>query len=147
MKPQPILLASAVLLMASGVATLFAPDEIAVILARSGEPASAMVVQLLGGALFALGFLDWMNRFATIGGIYGRPIVVANLAFFFIAATTFARRAFRAGAGAIGRSDLPLWVALAICAALAVAYARYMFTSPRGDSRSAPPSPTPGGAS
>lgn len=144
MKPQPILVTSAILLMVGGLATLFAPVEIAALLANSGEPAGALVVQLLGGALFAFGFLDWMNRFATIGGIYGRPVVAANLAFFFIAATTFARRAFRGGAGE--SAGLPTWAALAICALLAIGYARIMYSSPRSEALSVPPSPSPGGA-
>ena len=143
MKPQPILVTSAVLLMSLGGITLFAPEEVAALLAISGQATGAMVLQLLGGALFALGFLDWMNRFATIGGIYGRPVVAANLAFFFIAATTLARRALRAGVP----SDRATWVALTICALFAVGYARIMFAPSRSDAGSVPSNPKSGDAS
>ena len=50
----------------------------------------------LGAGLFALGFLDWFSRFSAVGGIHGRPVLVANLSFFFIAATTLGRHALGA---------------------------------------------------
>lgn len=145
MKPQPILVASAVLLMGLGGVMLFAPDELAAFLGNSGHATGAMVMQLLGGALFAIGFLDWMNRFATVGGIYGRPVVVTNLSFFFIATTTFARRVFRVEPGA--GADALTWGALGVSALFAVAYARIFFVSPRSESQAAATSPTSGGAS
>ena len=37
-----------------------------------------MPLQLLGAALFAFAWLNWIGRGAIYGGIYGRPIVVAN---------------------------------------------------------------------
>ncbi len=55
MKIQPLLFASALLLMGLGIVTLFAPDEIAGLLSRSGQATSGVVVQILAGALFALG--------------------------------------------------------------------------------------------
>jgi hypothetical protein len=137
MRPTPILLLSAILLIATGIATLFAPDEIAVVLAKAGQTTGGTIVQLLGGALFALGLLDWMNRFATVGGIYGRPVVLANFAFFFISATTIARLVMRTGgremAGAGSGAGLAAWGALAISALLAFAYGRLFFTAPRRD--------------
>jgi len=126
MKLQPTLLASAILLMGFGIVTLFAPVEIASFLGRSGQTTSPVVVQLLGGALFAMGTLDWMNRYATIGGIFGRPVVVANLTIFFISTTTLARHALATGSG------IAVWGVAAICAILAVLFARLMFSSPRG---------------
>jgi hypothetical protein len=131
--------------MGLGGVTLFAPDELAALVGTTGQGSGAMVMQLLGGALFAIGFLDWMNRFATIGGIYGRPVVAANLAFFFIAATTFARRALRAGPDA-GAGPL-LWGALGVSGILALAYGRIMFASPRAQAAPSSPTSTPGGAS
>ena len=126
MKIQPLLFASALLLMGLGIVTLFAPDEIAGLLSRSGQATSGVVVQILAGALFALGILDWMNRYATIGGIYGRPVVLANFAFFFITATTLARLALATGAG------VALWGATGVCAVLAALYAQLFFGAPPG---------------
>ena len=126
MKIQPLLFASALLLMGLGIVTLFAPDEIAGIVSKSGQATSGVVVQLLAGALFALGILDWMNRYATIGGIYGRPVVLANFAFFFITTTTLARFALAVGGG------IALWGATGVSGILAALYAQLFFGSPRG---------------
>lgn len=97
MKARPILLVAGLLLLCCGVAALFAPQEIAQVLGSRGQPASPVVVQLLGAGLFALGFLDWFSRFSAIGGIHGRPVLVANLSFFFIAAATLGRHAAQSG--------------------------------------------------
>lgn len=121
MKLQPSLFAAAVVLMASGVATLFLPQELAALASKAGELTSPLVMQLLGGSLFALGMLDWMNRFATIGGIYGRPVVIANLTFFFIATTTFVRAGMGSGGG------IAIWIAAAVSAFFAIWFARMMF--------------------
>lgn len=120
MKVQPLLLASAVLLMTAGIAGLFVPQEIAVWLGIPSRGAAPSVVQLLAGALFALGMLDWMHRFATVGGVFGRPVVAANLTFFFIAATTLVRAAAAA-------ESAPLWAASIACGAFAIGYGRLFF--------------------
>lgn len=124
MRLQPVLFASALLLGASGVVALFAPDEIAAWLGLPPAGAARALVQLLSGALFALGMLDWMNRYATVGGIYGRPVVITNFTFFLIAATTLARAAAAVGGG------VALWVGTGVCAVLAVLYGRLFFGAP-----------------
>ena len=123
MKPRPILLVSAVLLLGCGVAALFAPEEIAGVLGAQGQATSKVVVQLLGAGLFALGFLDWFVRFATIGGLYGRPVIVANLAFFFIATTTLGRHAIDSGSGLA-------WGLTGIVAVLAAWFGRFLLYPP-----------------
>lgn len=120
MKPQPSVFAAAVLLMACGALALFMPQELAGGLDRAGAPTSPLVVQLLAGALFAVGMLDWMSRFATIGGIYGRPVVLTNLVLFFTAAMTLVRHAMRVGGAGP-------WAAFGVSAFFAVWFARIMF--------------------
>ena len=39
-------------------------------------------VQTVGAAYLAFAMLNWMSRGSTIGGIYGRPLVVANVVHF-----------------------------------------------------------------
>ncbi len=128
MKTQPLVIASAALFLASGIAALFAPEEISRLLGAVGGRTGGSLVQLLAGALFALGMLNWMNRYATIGGIYGRPLVVTNFAFFFIATTTLARVAPAAGGG------IALWGATIVCGVMAALYAWLFFSAPRGGS-------------
>jgi hypothetical protein len=110
--------------MACGLAALFAPQEIAARLGAQGQATSQVVVQLLGGSLFALGFLDWFSRFSPIGGIFGRPVLVTNLAFFFIATTVLGRHALDSGSG------VHAWLPMGGTGALALWYGGLMFFPP-----------------
>lgn len=38
------------------------------------------LLQLIGAALFGFAMLNWLSRYSLVGGIYSRPLVVANLA-------------------------------------------------------------------
>ena len=103
--------ASAGLLGVAGHALVFAPRELLAYLAP-GTPASASwIAQLLGAAFIGFAWLNWLNRGALLGGIYARPVVLANAVFFFVGAVsvfgasiplnTTARRA-QAVAGVLG---------------------------------------------
>jgi len=37
-----------------------------------------VLIQQMGAGLLALGFLDGLTRFTTIGGLYGRPVPVVS---------------------------------------------------------------------
>lgn len=124
MKSQPILLVSGALLMTFGVALLFAPHEIGAALAGSGAQPAAILVQLYGTSLFALGFLDLFSRFSLLGGIHGRPVVVANFAFFFTTAVSLLRHAPAARHAALE------WALVATTGALALWFGRYLFGAP-----------------
>lgn len=71
-----ILTASALALGAVGVALLFAPVETSAAFGWAGGEAAP---SLAAGGLLAVAILDWTGRSAVFGGIYGRPIVLANL--------------------------------------------------------------------
>ena len=77
-------LSSLLLALAGGVA-LFAPE---VLLALFGGEATAtgleVLVQLMGGLYFAMAMMNWTAKDSAIGGIYARPVSLANLAHFFI---------------------------------------------------------------
>lgn len=55
---------------------LFAPVETS---AAFGWTAGEAAPSLAAGGLLAVAVLDWTGRTAIYGGIYGRPIVLANL--------------------------------------------------------------------
>ena len=69
--------ASAVALGVGGMVLLFAADDVLGHLGEAG-PAAAVVGQMLGGAWLALAVATWITRGSPQGGIYGRPIVLAN---------------------------------------------------------------------
>ena len=80
-----------------GLTALFFPD-----LATEEIGAGASVpVQLFGGCLLGYAALNWMGRSAILGGIYGRPIVVANFGMGVITAGTLIAASLD--------SRLPLW--------------------------------------
>lgn len=108
MPGRVILTLSASALFISGMATLFAPDEIARLLDPVSPSSLAVVIQLFGGSLLGFALLNWMSRRNRIGGIYARPIGLGNLMFFATAALTLVKAASRGhlpfvlmGAGAV----------------------------------------------
>ncbi len=74
-----LLVAVSVAYAASGLVLLFVPE---VILARSAlamPPVALWITGMLGGALFAFALLNWFQRHTMMGGIFGRPLLLANL--------------------------------------------------------------------
>jgi hypothetical protein len=74
-------LAFALGLLGLGALFVFAPEEAGAALTGRGDP---LAFSLLGAALLGLGMVTWMTRRAPIGGIYGRPVLTANLAHFLV---------------------------------------------------------------
>lgn len=77
--------ASSLTLFAFGVIWRFFPDAL---VGGASSSAASVPVQLFGGTLMAFAVLNWIGRRAILGGIYGRPIVVANFALGMITAGT-----------------------------------------------------------
>lgn len=116
-------LSAAVLLMA-GLALLFAPDAVLPRLMPDYPPTALWLGQLLGAAWLGVAALNWASRATILGGIYGRPIVLANVAIYFIGALVMlsaARRAKLPGA---------VWTAVALAVVLAVAYGWLLWRGP-----------------
>lgn len=115
---------SAILLLLGGLALLFASDVLLPPLVAGFPPDAAWLGQLLGAAWLGVAALNWLQRSALLGGIYGRPIVVANVALYFISALSLLR-------ALIGHTaPLALWGALAPAAAMAVVYGALMLRGP-----------------
>jgi hypothetical protein len=125
MKTQPILLISALALFGCGIVTLFAPQELAALLTGPGAAANPLIVQLLGAGFLALGVLDWVSRFSSIGGIYGRPVLLANFAYFFTTTATLFHHASAAGSAPVA------WTFVSVGAVLTLWYARFLFLPPK----------------
>ena len=115
-RPNPLLLAAALVYFAGALALLFAPDEILAAMRTGAGRLDAVLLQLVAAALFGFAMLDWMQRFTRTGGIYGRPIVLANLAHSLTAALSLAH-GLRAGG-----LPAPLLGALVAYALLAIAF-------------------------
>ncbi len=116
--------ASAGVLLAGGLVLLFAAD---VVLAHliPGFPASgAWIGQLLAAAWLGLAALDWTSQRSLLGGIYGRPIVLANAAHYFIASMVLLRQASRGG------TPPALWLVIVPLAVLTLAYGWLLMRGP-----------------
>jgi hypothetical protein len=81
MKPNLLLVVVAASYGAVGLLLTFAPREVLGLLGSGSVPSVAWLAQILGAAFFGLAFLNWLQRFTLLGGIYGRPLVIANLTF------------------------------------------------------------------
>ncbi|MEP6473071.1 MAG: hypothetical protein ABJC74_05080 [Gemmatimonadota bacterium] len=117
---------SSAFLALGGLLLLFGPDEI---LPRvvPGFPASASWLgQLIAAGWLALAVLNWVSRASLLGGIYGRPVVLANALFYFIGATTLSRVV------SANPQVLALWVITVPIMLLAGVYAWLLFRGPIG---------------
>jgi hypothetical protein len=103
---------SAAVLLVAGIALLFVPDTVLPRLVPAYPEAALWLGQLLGAAWLGMAALNWLNRSTVLGGIYGRPVVMANLALYCVSALVLLRAAERAdfpcsvaprhGGGAVG---------------------------------------------
>lgn len=114
---------SAAVLGALGIAASFAPQELLDYFGSPPATAAVLAVQLLGAAWLALAMLDWMSRGTTIGGIYGRPLVVTNLTCFAISTIVVAKLVLQA-------PDAMLAIMLCAFAVPAVGFGWALFNPP-----------------
>jgi hypothetical protein len=115
---------SAAVLLGGGLALLFAADAVLPALAPGFPPAAAWVGQLLGAAWLGVAALNWLQRAAVLGGIYGRPVVFANAVLYLVSALSL----LRALVG--GAAPRAVWLACAPAALLAAAYAALLLRGP-----------------
>jgi hypothetical protein len=77
---------SAAFLAAAGVGITFLPQELLTYAGGRPEGTLVLLVQLLGASYLGAAALNWMSRGNRMGGIYGRPVTMANLLHFFVGA-------------------------------------------------------------
>jgi len=75
---------SALFLALTGVSFTFFPIEIANHIGLGSAKSAQLVVQISGALYFGFAMLNWMAKGSIIGGIYSKPLVIANLSHFFI---------------------------------------------------------------
>lgn len=84
-----IMVASSICLAIAGVACLFLPSETMSMLGMSGS--NDLVAQILGALYLGFAAANWTARGSMIGGIYARPISVANFFHFVVGASLLAK--------------------------------------------------------
>jgi hypothetical protein len=126
MKTRALMAASALFLGISGVAALFAPDEI---LRAAGIPSSPFLpplLQLCAALLFGFAMTNWMVKGSRVGGIYNRPIALGNLIHFAIGAITLDRFALH------GHEAWPMLVFATVYTIFAVGFGLVVFGGGEG---------------
>jgi hypothetical protein len=84
MNTKLLMTTSSLLLGLAGIFALFTPD---VLLSMLGVPLAnplSALIQLMGALYFSMALMNWTAKDSAIGGIYARPVSLANFAHFFI---------------------------------------------------------------
>lgn len=120
-----IMTLSAACLAAAGIAFTFMPQEIMQYTQLEANIPLSFLIQVLGAMYFAFAMLNWMTRTAPIGGIYNKPIAMANFLHFFIAAMSIDKILLANSA-----QPLLLWIAGAIYTLFAIVFGLIFFRNP-----------------
>ncbi|WP_207434388.1 hypothetical protein [Sabulibacter ruber] len=86
MNTKLVMTLSAAFLALLGLGLTFLPQEISSYLSLGDGAAIHLVLQLLGALYLGFAMLNWMAKGSLLGGIYNRPIAVANFTHFFVGA-------------------------------------------------------------
>jgi hypothetical protein len=89
-----IMTVGAVFLALIGIILSFLPNEVAAYFQIENTKTIQLILQIAGAQYFAMGMLNWMMRNSVIGGIYNRPVTIANFAHYLIGALALAKGLF-----------------------------------------------------
>jgi hypothetical protein len=79
---------SAITLAAIGIVLTFCPVELEAVIGLGSSVNLQLILQLLGALYFGFAMLNWMAKGSIIGGIYAKPVSIANFTHYFIGALT-----------------------------------------------------------
>tara|TARA_B100000809_G_scaffold63705_1_gene60469 strand:+ start:1278 stop:1676 length:399 start_codon:yes stop_codon:yes gene_type:complete len=91
MSTKAIMITSTFFLGLTGAILTFIPNEISSYLDITENPISTISFQLLGALYLGFAMINWMTKDALIGGIYNKPLVVANLLHFTVGTLALGR--------------------------------------------------------
>lgn len=103
---------------------LFGADVVLPALVPGFPPSAIFVGQMIAGAWLAMASVNWFNRSQVLGGIYGRPVVYANVLLWVVTGLGVVRSAIVPGA-----SDC-LWAVVVPAGVFAGVYGALMFKGP-----------------
>ena len=97
MNTKLLMTISSLLLALAGIFALFAPD---VLLTLCGAPTAdplSTLIQLMGALYFSMAMMNWTAKDSAIGGIYARPVSIANFSHFLIGTLLLAKVVLSSG--------------------------------------------------
>lgn len=132
MRPLPkltisliVLGSSALILAVSGLALTFFPDELAQTLSLPDRPSVMLLIQVIGAMYFGFAMLNWMSRRSLIGGIYNRPIAIANMTHFMMVGIAMTKLMLSPDA-----LPQPFWFITGIYVLYAIIFGWLLFSTP-----------------
>lgn len=120
MNTKALMIASVIYLAVQGILFTFLPQEINAYFGISPNDMSVLIAQTLGAALLALAMLNWMTRSNILGGIYGKPLMMANFLFFFASGMSYLK----------GADSELIWAMAGISMAFGLTFGYVAFTHP-----------------
>lgn len=119
--------ASALFMALMGFGTTFMADDLLRHVRQPAAPILMLFVQTIGALYLAFAMLDWMLRGVAAGGIYARPLVIANLVHFLMVALVLLRWSLSGAPPGIA-------VLTALFSLFALGFGMLMFRDPVGRS-------------
>ena len=97
MNTKLLMTISSLLLAFAGIFALFAPDVLLTLFgAPTADPLSTLI-QLMGALYFSMAMMNWTAKDSAIGGIYARPVSIANFSQFLIGTLLLAKVVLSSG--------------------------------------------------
>ncbi len=83
MNTKILMTSSSLFLGLAGIFSLFAPDVLLSTLNLPKTNPAPVLIQLMGAMYFSFALMNWTAKDSLIGGIYARPVSLANFSHFF----------------------------------------------------------------
>lgn len=89
MKTKVLMIASCIFLGSIGLFALFAPEELLKLFNLPQTDPLPVFMQLMGALFLSFTLMNWTVKDNIIGGVYLRPVSIANFAHFMVGALSF----------------------------------------------------------
>ncbi|MBT32579.1 MAG: hypothetical protein CMO01_23200 [Thalassobius sp.] len=113
-----------------GIALSFIPQEILTFFKLQVTQLSTLFLQIIGALYMGFAMLNWMSKASLIGGIYNRPVAIANVMHFTVVALALVKIVFN-----IQQFETTIISFTAIYIVLAAAFGYVLLTSPVKESK------------
>lgn len=125
MSTRLLMISSVAFLAAAGLAASFLPEEILRHAGSPGRTFEVLIVQSAGAAYMGFAILNWFSRGHLLGGIYGRPLVLANFLHFAVVALAVLKVLID------GERATEIIIGVAVYSIFAAGFGFVLFTHPR----------------
>jgi hypothetical protein len=120
-----VMSASSLFIGVLGVALLFLPETALSLYTPTPERSGVFLAQFLGGAYLGYAIMDWMARHSTLGGIYGRFVLIGNFWHFMVGSLLALSECISSP------TDTAAWILLAVYGPFGIVFALILYTPPR----------------